>query len=569
MHIVRETISSHLNLRLLIFSRGKSIFKEGKIVLKSVATGAMVKLNIVEPPRELLQASGGNGSESEINYSSLTEPLASTALPTSADGISSQNREMKKMEEELAQAKNTINEQKSDLTRCLKAIDGLKAGLFAVQEFVGRIETEGTTSYTNCGQSKGVEDLASELQRLKRRVSVLEAEKAHISRPRPTKAKPVQTARMTGALARRPLSVRDTTSTSEHTPTYERSTSGATKGNSPVIVTSVESRDLTMGEDVQNMASESLGRAEQQRGVDLAATFSPSTFAGSNRTVPESHVRDETNKAVERLMGPPAPPNERQSIIAASQSIRPSVRNTPRYSDDTIELDTQEYLRRTVHVDDIDDTDYEPSQRSPSPASLRPSDMPASIEIQSSLDNILDPATPLRRRKISDSKHGRSTGRSSALSRKSYLENRRQTPEWELEDWEDPREANGTPSYTTPSRIRGSSSVRRGVSGGFGSTRAPKRQKSESYGIEKERDAEGYLLRADGRRDMRSARYKKPQGEDGADNMSNSTDGTYGASETPELNVGNNAQPVYDERHEWTMGRIFPKGRNSKPGTLG
>lgn len=562
-------MSSYLYLRLLIFSRGRSFFKVGKLVLRSVATGAMAKLNVVEPPRELLQASVANGSESEINYSSLTEPLASQPLPTSADGIASQNQEMKKMKEELAQAKDTINEQRSDLTRCLKAIDGLKAGLFAVQEFIGRIETERATSYTNHGQSKEVENVALELQRLKRRVSVLEAKKTQVSWSGPTKAKPVQTARMTGPLARRPLSARDATSTLEHTPTHQGPTNGATKANSPVIVTSVESRDLTMGDDLQSLASESLARAEQRRGADLAATFSPSTFAGSNGTVPESHVVDETNDPVERLMGPPAPPNGRQSITAASQSVRPSVRNAPRYSDDTIELDTQEYLRRTVHVDEIDDIDYEPSQRSPSSASLRPSEMPASIEVQSSLDNILDPATPLRRRKISDAKHGRSTGRSTALSRKSYFENRRETPEWELEDWEDPRKANGTPSYTTPSRIRGSSSVRRGVSGGFGSARAPKRQKSESYGIEKERDAEGYLLRADGRRDMRSARYKKPQGEDGADNGNNGTDGNYGAIETTELNVENNAQPKYDERHEWTMGRIFPKGRKSKPGTLG
>lgn len=527
----------------------------------------MVKLNAVEPPHELLQSSGANGSESEINYSSLAKPLESKALPASADGIASQNREMKRMEEELAQAKSTINHQRSDLTRCLKAIDGLKAGLFAVQEFIGRIETEGATSYTNREQSKEVAGLALELQRLKRRVSVLEAEKIHVSRSRPTK--PVQTARMTGPLARRPLSARDTTSTSQHTPTLERPTKGATKANSPVTVTILESRELTMGNDLQTVASENLGRAEQRQGADLAITLSPSTFAGSNRTVPESHVYDATNNAVDRPMGPPAPPNERERIVAASQSVRPSVRNTPRHSDNTMELDTQEYLRRTVHVDDIDDVDYEPSQRSPSPSSLRPSNMPASTEIQSSLDNILDPATPLRRRKISDSKQGRSTDRSTALSRKSYFENRRQTPEWELEDWVGPREANGTSSYTTPSRIRGPSSVRRGVSGGFGSSRAPKRQKSESHGTEKERDAEGYLLRADGRRDMRSARYKKPPGEDGADNMNNGTVGPYRAIEVTELNVENNAQPVYDERHEWTMGRIFPKGRTSRPGTLG
>lgn len=552
-----------VNMRLTL-RRGRSFFKMAKIVLKSVATGAAVTLRSTGTPRELLS------SEFETNSSNSTEHLLQKPLPIATDGPSAYSREMKRMEEELAQAKKTISEQRLDLDRCLRSIDGLKAGLFSVQEFIGRAEAEGATSHTNGGQSKAVESLTSELQRLKRRINVLEAKNPHASLPQATKAKPAQTARMTGPLARRPPPPSKTTSSSEYTPTLPGSISSVAKASSPAVVASVESRDLTMGDYPPTAASETDRPTEKGQGVDLAANLSPSTFIGSNRTVAESHLLEEANNVSDTRMGPPAPPSERQ--VAASQSVRPSVRNTPRYSNDTIELDTQEYLRRTVPAYDTDDIDYEPSHRSLSPASLRPSDLPASIEIQSSLDNILDPATPMRRRKVSDSRRGRSTGRSTALSRKSYAENRRQTPDWELDDWDGPREAYGTPSYTTPSRSRGSNSVRRGVSGGLGSARAPKRQKSESYSFEKERDAEGYLLRADGKRDMRSARYKKPQGEDGVMNVNSGTNGideTNGTNGANETNAGNNTQSVYGEKHERTMDLMFPGRRKSKAGTLG
>ncbi|MCJ1249158.1 hypothetical protein MMC30_006381 [Trapelia coarctata] len=548
-----------------------------KIVLSSVATGAMVTLNDVGTPRGLLRGSHGTNSESKTNNSNITEPLLPETLPIATGGPSAQDRQMERMEEELAQAKKTIKEQRLDLDRCLRSIEGLKAGLFSAQEYIGRIETEGATSHTNHGELKAVEGLTAELQRLKRRIDVLETENPHASLPQASKARPAQTARMRGPLARRPHPSSHTASSSEYTPTVGRPVSSATKVNSPAVIASVESKDIIMGDNPQNAALGPLGSTEKREGDDHAVQLSPGTLIGSNRTIAESDVLGETNNVGDALMGPPAPPSKRQSNIAASQSVRPSIRNTPRYSNDTIELDTQEYLRRTVPAYDTEDIDYEPSQRSLSPASLRPSDLPASIEIQSSLDNLLDPATPMRRRKVSDSRRGQSTGRrSTALSRKSYVENRRLTPEWELDDWEDPRESFGAPSYTTPSRSRGSNSVRRGVSGGLGgSARAPKRQKSESYGLERERDAEGYLLRADGKRDMRSARYRKPQGEDGGSDGTNGINETDGANElngpngTDETNAGNTTQSGYGEKHEWIMHQIFSGRRKSKAGTLG
>lgn len=562
-----------------MYNSGKCFFKLTKIVLNSVATETTVAPNVVEPSRDLLSVSFGANSEPGITSSSSTKNIVPEPLSVSTDGTCVQDREMKRMGEELAEAKKIINEQKVELARCLKAIDGLKGGLFSVQEFIGRIETERAGAHTNQAEPNAVEDLRSQLKRLERRVDMLVVEKTHESRSRATKAKPIQTARMTGSLARRPLPPPNVASSSEYTPTLGRSVSGAAKSNSPVAVTSVESRDVTMGGNLSsNTASENLAQLGRRRGVGIANESSPSTFVGSSRTVPGSYMPGETNVFVDKLMGPPAPPSERPSIAASSQ---PSFRNAPRYSDDTIEVDTQEYLQRTVQADDPEDEDYDPSRRSPSPASLRPSDMPASIEIQSSLDNILDLATPLRRRKASDSRRGRSTGRSTALSRKSYFENRRQTPEWELDDWEGPREANGTSPYTTPSRSRGLSNVRRGVSGGLGSGRAPKRQKSETYVAEKERDAEGYLLRADGKRDMRSARYKKPQGEDSGEEANNAINGTAGvngitgSNETTGGNdingtsAGNTNQPVYDEKHERTMDQIFPGRRKTKGGILG
>ena len=536
----------------------------------------MVMVNIVEPPRGLLPGLVGTNSDSSTKESNRTGILPSESLPITTLVPTAQDRQMKRIEEELAQAKNIIDAQRMDINKCLRSIDGLKAGLFSVQEFIGRIETEGATSHPKYGELNAVESLSSELQRLKSRINVLEAVNPNISLARATKAKPAQTARMTGPLARRPPPSSHTASSVEYTPTLQGSINSAAMENSPAVVTSLESRDLTMDDNTPEAASDNLGpmeRMERRAVTDVEANLSQGTFTGSTRTVAESLVLGEANSVGDALMGPPALPRDRQSTIVASRSVRPSIRNTPSYSNDTIELDTQEYLRRTVPADDTQDIDYEPSsRRSLSPASLRPSDIPASIEVQSSLDNILDPATPMRRRRVSDSRRGRSTGRNTALSRKNYVENGRETPEWELDDWEGPRGAYEGHSNMTPSRARGSNSIRRGVSGGLGSARAPKRQKSESYGLEKERDADGYLLRADGRRDMRSARYKKPQSEDAVKGMHNGTNGTNapnGTGGAGEESAGSNVQSTFGEKHEWTMDQIFPGRRRSKVGILG
>ena len=131
-----------------------------------------------------------------------------------------------------------------------------------------------------------------------------------------------------------------------------------------------------------------------------------------------------------------------------------------------------------------------------------------------------------------------------------WVEDLRETPEWERDDWtasdmvvQDGRTTDhATPARSTPSRPRGQQLGRRGVSGRPGSLSATKRRPLQDWDdTERQRDSEGYLLKADGSRDMRSARHRDKKSEETA--------------------ASGGGGGLYTTEHETLMGEIHPERR--------
>ena len=470
----------------------------------------------------------------------LIESSVANPLQGSPNGGSAQNEELRRFELKLGQAMELLHEQRDDIDRTLKSIDGLKQGLFSVQEFIGRFETNGYALRVDRSESKEIQVLRMDLDNMRRQLTSLEAASSSISGP--VKAKQPQTAKMTGPLARRPLSTSHNANSSISTTTIRMPTSS----NVPIIqspASSVNSglKDSIM-HDVRPHQSPIIPNGYHGVQTTLAQAqtqSSPGTFGKSGSSTVESVGQHESKNVIDSFMAPPILPTVRPGTVEPVSLVRPSIESVPRSSVGAAEPDTQEYLRRTARIDDTQDTDYQPSIQMPSPGTSR--NIPASIEIQSSLDNILDSVTPLRWQHVNGTSPG--MGSASGRPRKSWIDDQRQTPEWERPEWGGSSQIYQTTIRNTPRQPRG---TRRGVSGGVGQSRTPKRQKYEATGFGRERDEEGYLLRADGRRDMRSARYRRSGDEE------------------PAINKPNGTAPNgsgYSEQHERIMAQIYPHGR--------
>ena len=536
-----------------------------------------------------LSASLGASPEPDVHEFNHGESGASESLPPIANGRSAQKDEMKKMEKKLAQAIALISRQSDDIDTLLKSVTSLKQGLVSVQESVGRMETDVS------GLQNTREDYGRDQEILSRTNTEAPANYNHVPtesrndavtvQPEATfmksrfdaihgsnqiplhsvQSRPLQTARMTGPLARRPLEGVSSTRSPTYTATMRASpSSGTNKRKSPVALTNSELRDVSMSEDSPppsaNPFEDRQWQMKNQSGSHNTNMGSSADTFGRGETITvESRGSTPRNNATDRLMGPPAHPTPRSGPFEPLQLVRSSIENLARSLGDANEADTQEYLRRTVATDDADDTDYEPSNRSQSPPSQRPSQIPASVEVQSSLDNILDPVTPSTHRELND--YPFSDSRHTGHSGRSWADNKGQSTGWNEQAWGGFNEWNS--EGTTPGRVglqhaRGLTTMRRGVSRGSG--RGAKRLKTAREGkvdgrsAEKQRDAEGYLLRADGTRDMRSARYRDKQSAE------------RGSGEPAEGVAG----PVqeYDENHHRTMKLMFPE-RYPPPDTAG
>ena len=519
-------------------NRGRSFLEFAKVAFKTVVNGTDVKARLVDYCPTSRSASPGGTPGPGINGSLVANPSLGSPY-----GRPAQNEELRRFELKLAQAMELLYEQRDDIDRSLKGIEGLKQGLILVQAFIGRLETNGYTHQVDHSDSKELQALRTDIDNMRRQLYSLETASSSISRP--VKTKQPQTAKMTGPLARRPLitssnansSISTTTireSTSSIVPSIQSLASGINPGLKDIMMHDIGSDRSPINPDGYNADQTTVAQAQIQS--------SPGILGRSSSSAVEPMGQNGLENVVDKLMGPPLMPTERPGTFEPVPLVRPSIESAPRSSVSAAELDTQEYLRRTARRDDTEDTEYQPSTRIPSPGSSR--NIPASIEVQSSLDNILDPATPLRWQHVNGASPG--MGRGSGRSRKSWVDDRRQTPEWERPEWAGPSETYQTTIRNTTRQPRG---TRRGVSGGIGPSRAPKRQKKMSYeatGFERERDEEGYLLRADGRRDMRSARYRKSGGEEPAINK-------------PNGNAPNGSG--YSEQHQRIMAQIYPYGR--------
>ncbi|MCJ1379742.1 hypothetical protein MMC17_002845 [Xylographa soralifera] len=574
---------------LKIQYKGRSFLKFAKVALKTIATGVSVSINIVDSSSTPLSFSLGATPESDLHESNNGESGGSESFPALANGRSAQKDEVKRIEKKLAQAIEVIGRQSEDIEKLLKSVTSLKQGLVSVQESVGRMETDVSMfQRVRDGYGRNQETLDRTITEAPAKYYHLPTEpptdtvniqpestfvRSHFDAIHgsnqiplhPAQPRPLQTARMTGPLARRPLEVASSTRSPTYTATIRGSpSSGINKRKSPVALTNSVSRDVSMSEDPPPPSANpfedrqwQMNSQSRSRNIDIES--SADTFGRGETITVESRGSTPRNNAIDRLMGPPAQPSTRPGPLEPVQRVRSSIENIPRSSGDVNEADTQEYLRRTVATDDAEDTDYEPSNRSQSPPSQKPSEMPASVEVQSSLDNILDPVTPAMRREL----HGYppSDSRDTDHSRRSWADNGGQTTGWHENAWGGPSEWNS--DGTTPGRagfqqVRGLTTMRRGVSRGSG--RGAKRLKTAREGkvdgrsAEKQRDAEGYLLRADGTRDMRSARYRDKQSAERA-------------SGEPAEGLAGPIQE-YDENHRRTMKLMFPE-RYQPPDTPG
>lgn len=518
-----------------------------KVAFKTVGGETATSINIVDSAST--PASLGSTPQTEAQEPNFKDFVEQVSSPT-AGGRSDQKDASRRMEKKLGQAIELISKQREDIDLLLKSVSGLRRGLVSVQESIGHLEMNNKPPDTT--------NFQAELGFMRRQLDALQATSSEPLHPAP-QTRPYQTAKMKGPLARRPLELESSARSPTFAATIRESTnSGGNRRKSPIPIASTELRDVSMSEDPPppsaNPFEDGQWRTNDKSRRREKLDSSPGTFGRSDSITVASSAR---NNAVDRIMGPPASFGGRPDLADSRHQIRSSIEYPPRLTGELIEAETQEYLQRTVATDDADDTDYEPSNRSASPPSTRPSGMPASVEVQSSLDNILDSVT----RSAGNGAYGPSRGdsaRGMSRSRTSW-DGLRQTSEWYEDNWTDPEEAyqNGT----TPSRtqLRGSGSGRRGVSRGFGSERGTKWQKTARGGkvhnrrVEKQRDAEGYLLRANGTRDMRSARYRDKQSAEEA--------GAVGSGEDGPPEEANDTITMYGENHQRIMGLIFPQRR--------
>ncbi|MCJ1474270.1 alpha-1,6-mannosyltransferase [Lambiella insularis] len=475
----------------------------------TVGAGTAVSINIVDSSSN--PASFRSTPDAEMQGPNLQSSSDQIVFSTT-DGQSDQKDVAKRMEQKLGQALDLINKQREDIDLLLKNVTGLRRGLVSVQESVAQLETI-NSKYPD------TVNLQTELSFMRLQLDAMQAASSEPLQPAP-QSRPHQTAKMKGPLARRPLEPATTNRSPTFTATIRESTSsGSSKIQSSGPPASTESRDISMSEDrpppSANPFEDGQWRTSDQSRHRETLESSPGTFGRADSITVEPQKSSLRNNAVDRLMGPPGPPNSRLGPTESRQQIPSSSEIFPRPTRELSEADTQEYLQRTVATDDAEDTDYEPSNHSASLSSMRPSNVPASVEVQSSLDNILDPVTPSAGEGAYGPAHGGS--QDADRSRQSWMDDQRRSSEWYGNAWVDPRELHQ--NGMTPSRMHndGSSNMRRGVSRGLGSGRGAKRQKTTRDGkvdgrsVEKQRDAEGYLLRADGTRDMRSARYRDKQ----------------------------------------------------------
>ena len=531
--------------------------------------------NVVDSTSTPLSFSPGATPEWETHEPSHVESGGPENLPALANGRPTQRDETKRTEKKLAQAMELIKQQREDYENLVKMVTGMSQGFVSVQESVGRIETdvimiknvrhqetsdraiaEASAKYyqqakENTPDHVNVQPELSSMRSHYHAIHSSEQMPLH-----PAQSRPLQTARMTGPLARRPLEIANSTRSPTFTATIRGSPSnGSNKRKSPGAATNNESRDVSMSEDPPPPSANPFEDRpwqmnSQNSNRDTHMDSSADTFGRGETITVESHRPVARNNVVDRLMGPPAQPTPRQGPVEPLQRIRSSIENIPIPPGDANEVDTQEYLRRTVATDDTEDTDYEPSNRSHSPRSRRPSEFPASVEVQSSLDNILDPVTPSIRQELRD--YPPSDSQETGHPQRNWAHNTGQTIGWPGDMQGGPREwyPDGmTPGRVSLEHVRGLNTMRRGISRGSG--RGAKRLKTAREGkvdgrsAEKQRDAEGYLLRADGTRDMRSARYRDKQ----------SAERTGGE---PTEGLAGPIQ-VYDENHHRTMKLMFPE----------
>ena len=546
-----------------------------------MASGGDVDVNIVDTRSTSLSASGVT-PETESLESSPTRNGDARAISGSGGPPSLQSPEIRRMENKLAHVLEVVSKQREDIERILKSVDGLRQGMISLQEYMDRIEMERSTSQKNLvervqrqeaitqnradsattsgANEEWIKELISDFRQVRHRVDSLES--ANAVRARGPAPRPLQTARMTGPLARRPHS--STRSPTLTTTLRASPTNSPSIANSPVTATSTDLQDVPMSQHPAQSFGYASWQPVNQVSFTTQPTVSPSATLEKDETITvASYGAYARNNMIDNLMGPPALPDTQSAPHGPSQRVSSFIEDTPMSSINTAEQDTQRYLQQNVRVDDLTDRDYEPSRRSQSLASPRPRALPASVEVQLSLDNIVDSATPTAPGGTHD--FAQNGNRSvSGRSRRSLHEDQRQTPEWERDSWGASGQA--TPNGYTPDPMgtyhdRGSNASRRGVSGGPGFGRTPKRQKKmtkdgklDGRSAEKKRNAEGYLLRADGSVDMRSARYKPKDPLDAGDA------GQQVMLANPDA-PPHQAEGQFDEKHRKIMQQIFRPSR--------
>ena len=391
-----------------------------------------------------------------------TNPASPAALISMANPVSNgpgQIDEMRILKEAYLQSTKLVNRQGDDIERLIKSVRSLKAEL---QEIKVRVESlEATDPYQTVPNKiqDGVHSTAA------------------------------RTPTLSGSLPRRPHYVAHSVHEIDMSGTIAAS-SNTVEGspwqqtNNNVTAAGPLERSPVTSRKNQSASIESLGPGETLSLVDKPTN--------------SSHA----------LTG------RRHGSTSFTKYVHPSA-GTIESKAEQNESDTQQYLRRTVPMDDLDDVDYSSSDRSASPISYS-GDIPDTVEIQSSLDHILDPVTPARPMPVASGR-SRGSGRKGVSMGYKWIEDQRATPEWERDDWSGPETSKTTkdtaaspnPHSRTPTHARGQHAGRRGVSGSLGSHSASKRKSLQGPdGVEKQRDSEGYLIKADGSRDMRSARYR-------------------------------------------------------------
>jgi hypothetical protein len=569
----------------LTSDRGKCFFKLAKITQVSVATGSVIGANLV-PKGTLL-----GGEPGEKSSTPRGPPVSATPAPQ-VNGTPQQNIEITKLQNELARAIDLIERQREDFERCLNSIDGLKAGLSTCQEFVGKAEDNPFLVRDELADTSLVKKLLAEIERLSSRIKALEA--ANESRRSVDSRQ--STGRMTGSLARQMPFGGMISSNLANPPAppgrpIDRGlamapSAGPPSGPGPNGVTmvpftsSVNRGELRPGPQLttqqRQLTSQQSSRPES----------SPGTLVGSNPNTVASKAPDEIRS---RYIPPPATEN-RLSVVASNGLHRSS----SAMSTNGMDPDTQEYLERTVKQDNEKDIDYEPSTRGHSPKGQGYFDEPSNNDDR---DNFLEPLTPERLRTTKETTsapprgsgrggrprgpgRGRARGMHASMYRKSFGSPR--TPASEESFRVAPKEtASARGSYD---KSRGMSSASKFTQGlkrqgstleksPVGSGKKKKRLRDEegyllradgqrdlrSIPISRKRDEDGFLLRSDGKRDMRSVRLRKSV--DGGGNASS----THSMSSSPEPSSEESSpdRPIGmgSDKHRELMNKIFPERR--------